>query len=511
MLGAWGLSWGVPSRKGWAPDELLPQDVLLGRAQGFSGGWYERYPPLHYRLLSWAYAPWLDGAPRDSREALPLEMHGRLTRVGRGLSLVFWLGLLSSVYVCGLRLLTQRGALIAAGLVALVLPLAFYAKLANLEVPYLSWWAASLPVFVRAVEGRRGMTLPLLALLAALSVTTKDQAYALFVLVPLPILLARLARQPPGSFRRRLASAALAWDVGLALLVGLCAFGLAHGLPWNWSGFRAHVEAMLAAGQAFRQFPPTLAGQLELLRAALQGLVFCLGWPAFALALSGVIASLTAPRDTRLLALLVPVASQHVFFLALVLYCYDRFLLPAAILLAFFAGDFADRMLACGGALRRIGALWLAATVVFGLSRAVSLDLQMERDGRYAVEEWLASRVRPDEAVGQLAPSLFLPRLKLQGLRAFGPDLEELQRERPRYLLMNVAYSRRADAREAERRFLQGLESGALGYGLALEQRFTPPWPLFDTQDLQRPGAVESNLRNVNPLIRVYERVGAQP
>ena len=60
---------------------------------------------------------------------------------------------------------------------------------------YLLSRAASLPVFVRALDGRRGATLPLLALLAALSVTTKDQAYALFVLVPLPILFARLARE----------------------------------------------------------------------------------------------------------------------------------------------------------------------------------------------------------------------------------------------------------------------------------------------------------------------------
>ncbi|PYQ51467.1 MAG: hypothetical protein DMF78_13305, partial [Acidobacteria bacterium] len=51
-LGAWGLRWGLPSEYGWAPDELLPQDVDAAVAQGFAHGWHTKYPPLHFAALA---------------------------------------------------------------------------------------------------------------------------------------------------------------------------------------------------------------------------------------------------------------------------------------------------------------------------------------------------------------------------------------------------------------------------------------------------------------------------
>lgn len=509
-LNAWGLDWGVPSRKGWAPDELLPQEVLRGQQQSFSAGWYERYPPLHYRLLALAYTPWL-GQIRDI-ELLPLELHATLTRVGRGVSLLFWVGLLTAVHTCGRMLLTPRAALIADALVALTLPLVFYAKLANLEVPYLCWWVTSLVFFLRALEGRRGATLPLLAFFAALSVTTKDQAFALYVLMPIPILAQRMQGEE-GSSARRLGRALAARDLWLALLVGATVFTLVHNLAFNAEGFRAHLLSLAAAGSAFRQFPADVFGQLALLRATAVDVAFGLGLPAAAAALGGLVLALRDDErgGRRLLPLLVPGVSYQIFFLALALYCYDRFVLPWTIVLAFFGALLFDKVLARRGLARVIGVLWLGAALLFGLGRAVSLDVQMQHDGRYAVEDWLAARVRPDDVVGQLAPSLFLPRLKPTGLRAVGPDIPEVEQRQPRFVVLNVAYARRAEAGSAERSFIDRLRHGQTPYRLVLEQRFESPWLMFDPELLDGHRWIDSNLAKVNPWIQVYERGESAP
>lgn len=498
-LCAWGLGWGLPSRRGWAPDELLPQDVLSGLEQCFSGGWHERYPPLHYYALALAYAPLLAAQPLPE-PPLPLAQQEQLLRAGRALSLVFWAGLLTGVYVLGRELLGGAGGLLAALLSALVLPFVYYAKLANLEVPYLCWWAWSLLFYVRALAGRRGATLPLLALLATLAVTTKDQAYGLFALLPLPVL----AQRWPGARWRAL----LSREVALALATGLLAFALVHDLAFNLDGFRAHVATLLASGRAFRAFAPGLAGQLELLASAGAGLAFCLGWPATLLALAGLALAWRA-RELPLLGLLVPALSYHLTFLAVVLYCYDRFVLPWALLGTLFAARALQAGLSGGRLARGAAVLALALCAWTGLARAVSLNLHMSHDGRQDVEAWLVERVRPGDDVGQTAPAQAMPRLRAEGLRAVGPDVEELERTQPRFVVVNPAWSRGTEAGSAERAFVERLERGQLPYRLAVEHRWQAPAFLpFDPAALDRPGSrVVSNLAKVNPLLRVYERL----
>jgi hypothetical protein len=41
-----GISWGLPSDRGWAPDELSPGDVLRGIEARLANGWWDKYPPL---------------------------------------------------------------------------------------------------------------------------------------------------------------------------------------------------------------------------------------------------------------------------------------------------------------------------------------------------------------------------------------------------------------------------------------------------------------------------------
>src|SRR5260370_35468333 len=70
LLDAWGLGWGLAGDYSWAPDELLPSAVRSGLHQRLSGGWHEKYGPLHYPVLAAAHEP--APPPRLSR-LLPVD------------------------------------------------------------------------------------------------------------------------------------------------------------------------------------------------------------------------------------------------------------------------------------------------------------------------------------------------------------------------------------------------------------------------------------------------------
>ena len=55
VLFAVGIWWGWPAL--WAPDELDPPAILHAIGERFANGWFDKYPPLHYYLVSLVYAP----------------------------------------------------------------------------------------------------------------------------------------------------------------------------------------------------------------------------------------------------------------------------------------------------------------------------------------------------------------------------------------------------------------------------------------------------------------------
>ncbi|HYU40591.1 MAG TPA: glycosyltransferase family 39 protein, partial [Vicinamibacteria bacterium] len=180
VLGAWGLRWGLPSEFGWAPDEVLPADVDGAVAQGFAHGWHSKYPPLHFALLAVASAPVRVAGRAMGWDAA--RVHDARMTAGRGLSLAMSLGLLIVVYRCGREVGDALAGVLAAALLLSSVPFVYYAKMANLDVPYLLWFALSLLFFLRALRRGRTADFGLFALAAAAAVATKDQAFALYVL-----------------------------------------------------------------------------------------------------------------------------------------------------------------------------------------------------------------------------------------------------------------------------------------------------------------------------------------
>ena len=243
-LNAFGLGWGLPGRESWAPDEVVPTEVVEGMALGFSGGWYSKYPPLHYYLLAVLVAPALRSGSVRAPEGVGARarvltdaVNTRLSAQSRGLSVLMAAGMLVAVFMAGRMLLGPTGALLAAALVAGMPPFAFYAKLANLDVPALFWWAVSLVFLLRVLRWHRTRDYLLLAATAVAAVCTKDQTYGLYVLC-VPWILASRARHDGRPGWRGAFAAALRPGPLLGTAFAALLFAAIHGLWWNADGFR---------------------------------------------------------------------------------------------------------------------------------------------------------------------------------------------------------------------------------------------------------------------------------
>src|SRR5262245_16118241 len=99
-LNAWMVTWGLPSAAGWAPDEILPSAVLDAKARRFSEGWFDKYPPLHFRLLGTLYSPTQGDEGRRTDVPVSQGVYDRLFLAGRWLSVAMGVGVVLLVYLC---------------------------------------------------------------------------------------------------------------------------------------------------------------------------------------------------------------------------------------------------------------------------------------------------------------------------------------------------------------------------------------------------------------------------
>lgn len=526
LLHAPGITWGLPSQYGWAPDELQPEIVLEGLAHGFSGGWTYKYPPFHFMLLGLLYLPVLYAHGLGVGQPVPGDVYYALFLVGRASSLAMAAGGVALVYDCGRVLLGRRGALFAALLTASMLPFVFYAKLANLDVPYLFWALLSLRFALRALARPGARDLTGFGLTAVLAMATKDQAYGLYALGA-PLLVVAWARRRAGAWRPApLVRALFGREFLLAALAAGATFALAFNLLFNWEGFVAHVRIITGpASQDYRLFPPTLAGQIALAKYVAFHLAFVLGLPALAVCALGVGALLTRrpapgasppalepgrPDDRRLTGLLVPALSYYVTFIAVVLYSYDRFLLPVGVLLSFFGGRILSEATSWPAWQGRLGRLVALLVVGYGVARGASLDALMRNDARYAAERWLGEHVEREHTVAGIGVLPRLPRLDGMNWSMLPPAAVALSGARPDWVVVNADVARGARAGTGKARFYEHLRRGELGYRLAHAERWRARWLLFDSERLHAGayGPVLSNLEGVNPEIEIYRRAG---
>ena len=511
VLNAIGITWGLP-RGDWVGDELGPFFVLDAVAHRFGGGWFTIYPPFHYYLLALAYAPvfgagWLGFIGLHTTLA-----HGLMALSGRLVSLAMGVGLIVAIFVCGRRTFGSRAGLFSAALFALATPFVYSAKTANVDVPYLFWLSVSLACYLGILTDGRLAAYIGCAVTAVLAICTKDQAYA-FCAGMAPVVMFELWRKAseakaPSPFRRAVGDR----RVAAAAISAAVAFVIAQNLVFNLPGFLQHVATITGRQVAFYQtFAPTVSGRLALLALTGHLIELSWGWPVFLVCVLGVLWALMSPPCRRAaIWLLVPASAYYLGFINVVLYNYDRFVLPLCLVLAVFGGFALDRLTAACVSFRPWRLAAVAAILFYTLLYSATVDVLMVRDARYGVEQWLTDHVHDGDLVGTTGIARYLPRLDaFATLDIDRPDT--LTKALPRICVVNADYTRSEAADSPLGQVIARLQTGSAGYRLALRSRSPSPWPWLpgahpdlvgDRLDLNS----TSFLRNINPTIEVFER-----
>jgi hypothetical protein len=396
---------------------------------------------------------------------------------------------------------------------ALVTPFVYYAKTANLDAPYLFWFAISLVFYLRALRHRSMRDFIVFAACGTLAICTKDQAYGLYLLMPFALVERIWRDHRHRGLRQPLLRAVFDRRMVLSALVMLVLFVCIHDLFFNLHGFLDHVRLITGpASQTYRDFEPTLRGRIALLRLTVDILRMAWGWPMLLISAAGMALALAGQTSRRAAVwLALPVVSYYAGFIDVVLYNYDRFMLPVCLILSLFGGLALDRWLS--ERLRVWSWRTAAASAAFActLLYAATVDVAMLGDSRYTMERWLTSHLTSVDVVGYVFPEQYYPRFERLNHSEI-TSVGALRQAQPSYFLLNAEYARAEPPETDIGRLIAGLENGTLGYIPVFRYRNPLPWWLRlpgSPRDLvgsrnERP--IVSVLRHINPMYVVFQK-----
>jgi fibro-slime domain-containing protein len=511
LLNITGILWGLPAS--WAGDEITPDAVFLGMARAFSHGWWNRYPPLGFYVLSALFRPWLwlksAGLihPSESLE------YGALLLLSRLASTAAAIGVLVALYRCGEIVFNRRAGLFAAAAMAVVCPFVYYAKTANPEAPYVFWFAVSLVFFLRSLRTFTFRDAVLFGAAAAAAVCTKDQAYGLYLGAPVAFIYVIWRANAEAGVRRPLLSAVLDRRLILAGLTTTAIFLAMENVAFNPSGFVAHIRDVTGPGQeGYQIVQRTVDGQLTLLGLSVELDRRSWGWPLWILTISGWVLATMDRRSRRVaIALTLIVIGYYLACMNAILYVYDRYLLPVCVVQALFAGFALDASLRAADRHRRSWSVGIiVATFAYTLLYAATVDVLMIRDSRYTVEQCLRAHDTDRGLVGTAFPPTVLPRL--DDFRSIEiRTVDDLRDVSPSYYVLNADYARCVEKDSDLGQLVAALQQQSVGYRRVFSYRSPAPWPWLPAghSDLVGPRLetrVFSTLRSLNPEIEIYQR-----
>jgi hypothetical protein len=442
-----GIGWGLPASDGWDNDGVAPRDFLAGLVETVTPGHYFTYPPAHLGLLALVTSPVtavaLAHAPSLARqdvvsEILKVPYMTAIAVVARLVSLGMSLGIAWSVAKLGEELGTPRAGWFAAAFVGVSVPLTYYAHTTNLDVPYLFWGCLALLALVRAITRSQPRLLRRWAIFAAIAVTSKDQAYALFLVsTPLALALwaALLARDPA----RRLTVRALGREVAVAVGLGALLVAAIDGVLYNPTGFGARLRFLVGpASQSYAQYTNDWLGRWDVVRDLATGLDRFYPWGLSAFALVGLASMLEEGRRDRvkLVAGLLPLFVALSFlttFNCIARRTDERFALPEATMLAIYGGIGIDAVAfrVRGTPARLLGKALAVSCLALGLFGAADVDANLLGDPRYAAEAWLREHVGPEDTVETYGLNVYMPRFPKNCRRVLRVGPEEADHRNP--------------------------------------------------------------------------------
>jgi 4-amino-4-deoxy-L-arabinose transferase-like glycosyltransferase len=444
----WGLPYATSELRmlPWGSDELAPIGPLaqVWHVVFHGGAMFDpRYPLLPYLIQTVFMAPylaWLEvtgGLTSFSTEfpyglTDPVGQLAALTVVARMSSLFMAAVVPAVAYLTVRRLTDGRTALLAGVFVLLLYPLFYYSRTSNVDVGGLMWLALGLWALSGVVrDGLTRRNAVALGVFAALATATKDQNYAIFVAIGLSAVALHIASSRATG---RLRAAWVAPVIGLATAIAV--YVVATGLVFRPEAFVRHVRFIIehpseggGSGQSYYSTPATLAGYASLVGTYVRHIVDSMGLPMAVAGAAGL--GVAAVRRPRLLILAIPVIALFLGVVAPVRFVRIRFVMPAAYVMAMFAaiaisaaaGWHFARQSPEGTSpwRRRAAAVCLVLIAGWAAVRDADLTIQMLRDSRYALGDWIALNLAPGDRIGFYGAVLKLPHVPDHILLESGP------------------------------------------------------------------------------------------
>jgi len=461
-LGLYQIDWGLPNgNASWAADALGPLTVLsiARRSVGIwnSGWFYFKYPLGYPLVLLSAYAPFLalqllTGDLRHPQATYPygfsdpetsLYVMALLGRVVSALAITATVGFTFDI---GRRLFSRAAGVLAAAFAATAYPLVYYAHTSNLDATFLFWQVLALWATVAAAQSGRPWTYAVLGAAAAMAVSTKEQAFAL--LLPLPVIVVlwrrRLLRDGRHPWREAI------WNRGA--LAGILAVAatlvLVNNVLWNPGGFVNRI--LYLSGESIPGVSARLAPvEFALFKGVAKEYTYAaqlfdavessLGWPLLVMVFVGVCFTLATRPGAALLLLTPPVAHYYLSLRALDLITL-RYALPLLIIGSLYAGALCAALLA--SRYRAASMVLVGALCVLGLARAVELDLLLRDDSRYHAEAWMRDHAPAGSRIEVYQKAAYVPRFpgfKVDTVRLAERTIEGVEARRPAYIVTSSA------------------------------------------------------------------------
>ena len=494
-----GLWWGLPNYRSWSMDEIAPVNVIMSLREGVAEGWLLRYPLIHFFVLSVVVLPFEIVGRFGTADGAAVYSYACAFFLMRAVSVLMAVGTVYMTYLCAVELHRDRIAGLWSGMLVATMPVfVYYAKTANLDVPYLFWFVLSLLFYIRHVRHGRPGSIVAFAATGMLAICTKDQAYGFYVLPAIHILWLRfrISRE-----RKILRDGPLALAVLTALAVLVVGQGVLAAPEFALNHFRLIVGP---ASQTYSVYDASIDGYLRMAADTVRQLAWMLSWPGLILCIAGCAAAVRR-RAPIPLWLLLPAFSYYVCFIAVVHYQYDRFFLGVCVVLALFGGRLLSRIGACGPhKYVSFGACLLA---IYLIAHGSAVNVAMILDSRYRVEDWIEEHVPHNAVVAMVGYAEDLPRAgNRTGTVRFEEEWSRIESLQPDYVVLNASircypsgrhfYARIRGHSEYALAFGPG-RSAFLFAGLAPEIYSDPCRSSF------------SNLSRINPPIEVYWRLSS--
>lgn len=368
ILYSLGIFWGLPSVINPASDSIAPLGPLNWIAKYRDTAISYIYPPVHQIVLLFFYAIVLGlcklaGLVGTISKVYPYGFRrpdlvfSSLLVVTNMVAIAMALAIL--LYMRWFRITARQNTWFAMCFLGLSGVFTYYARVGNMDVPYLFWMFTSLALAWKYLFDRPDLKLLAYAGIAgALAIGTKDQSVG----VELGLGLTLLLTAPDGlkeslDFRVRRGG-----TFGGALLVGYFVSSIAVN-PWRWW---AHAR-FVTSNHVLPEFPLSFSGEVHVLTRTMTRMSHILSYEGMLLGAIGIAILMHRRLWRRLMVLWLPPLFYYVMIIMKLRSTEERYLLPLAFFLALCAGvAVGEGLYAMRGRRMALAALAVAFLAVLG-------------------------------------------------------------------------------------------------------------------------------------------------